>query len=123
MRFWNYKFDKMNTIERLQEGTIQDYEDYNEWYDADSSVRYSEASKYDMDAMRLWVSIRDRLQYEDDRDAEGDWRTLQIAQCPCKYGTYYIFIDIKNNKWRIKDTASEFYGYRPPKFELSQLSK
>ena len=84
-------------------------------------MRYSEASKYDLDNMKVWIAVRDKLTLTDDENAQGEWRTLRIASSPRKYGTYYIYIDIKNKRWRWKDTASEFYGYRPPMFETNQL--
>lgn len=113
---------KMYEHEIVEKGTLQDCIDYNDEYDNSTTMCYSEATKFDLDAMKTFLSIRDRLTHTDDCDAKGEWRTLRTAQNPKKYGMNYIFIDVKGKQWRTRQTASEFYGYRPPEFDISELS-
>lgn len=114
-------FKRMGVVEQLEQGTLSDYADYNKEYDASGTMRLSEESKYDLDNMKVWIAIRDKLTLTDDENAKGEWRTLRICKNPQKYGTYYLFIDIKNKRWRWRETASEFYGYRPKDFDPSEL--
>lgn len=109
----------MAKIDMLTTGTMNDFLNYNKEFDTDK-FRGSEATKFDMKAIETWLSVRDKLSYIEDYEP-GEWRTLEISRYRSKYGTNYIFIDIANKKWRIRETAGEFYGYRPKTFDNSEL--
>lgn len=97
-----------STDELLLTGSFEDFVKYNEEYDNDSFLQSSEATKFDLDAIKRWLSIRDGLTYT--REFDGDWKALDIREFHTKYGTSYIYIDMKNKLWRTRTTASEFYG-------------
>ena len=102
--------------ERIIEiGDLDSFIAYNDRSDR-GEFRGSEATPFDLDAAKTWLSIREKLTKVEDY-SDGEWRALDIKKWHSKYGTNYIFIDIKNKKWRINEIASEFYGYLPPKFE------
>lgn len=106
----------------IKNGTLEDCIAYNKQYDEDNFAKYSEATKFDLDAMQTFLSVRDKLTYTDNENAKGEWQTLQIAECPTKYGTCYIYIDISGKQWRTRPTGSEFYGSRPPRFKAEDLA-
>ena len=95
-----------STDELLLTGSFDDFVKYNEEYDNSSFL--SEAAKFDLDAIKRWLSIRDGLTYT--KEFDGDWKALDIREFHTKYGTSYIYIDMKNKLWRTRTTASEFYG-------------
>lgn len=98
----------------LKNGTIQEFINFNKEYD-NGKYLGSEVRKYDINAINTWLSVRDKLTYIEDYQS-GKWTALQIVKSCSKYGTNYIYIDIENKKWRTKQTASEFYGNTPPRF-------
>ena len=106
--------------EMLKIGTMKDYVDYNNDYDAHPDYQFTEASKYDLDAMEKWLSIRDKLTFIKDYE-KGDWRILPITTRRTKYGTNYIYVDVENKKWRIRENPAEFYGDRPPMLQLNEI--
>ena len=110
----------MTKLEIIQRGSLKDFLAYNKEYDNSISMKLFEARKFNIEAVKIWLSVRDKLQFIE-RSAEGDWRTLEIVDSRSKYGINYIFIDVKNKKWRISITASEFYGSTPPPFKEEEL--
>lgn len=106
----------------IANGTLEDCIAYNKQYDEDRFAVSSEATKFDLGAMQTFLSVRDKLTYTDNENAQGEWRTLQIAEYPTKYGTCYIYIDISGKQWRTSPTAGEFYGSRPPRFKAEELA-
>ncbi len=107
------------TVDELTNWNLKDYEDYNRKYDADEFMRYSEASKYDLDTMKKWIEIRDDFEYTDDTAGSG-WECFGITQRRTKYGTNLIYVNTDKMLWRYKESASEFYGSRPNRFDLDK---
>ena len=104
----------LDDYDRLHFGRMEDYIEYNKYLDNHPDIlRFTEANKYDLKAMERWVSIRDRLTFIKDYE-DGDWRILPITTTRTKYGCNYVYIDVKNKKWRTYETGGEFYGDRPP---------
>lgn len=110
----------MNSYEIIARGSLDDFLSYNKEYDA-GKFEGSEATRFDFDSVKTWLAVRDKLEKVDEYSS-GEWRTLPIASHRKKYGTNYIFIDIKNKKWRTRESASEFYGYLPPDFDINELA-
>ena len=103
----------------LRKGKLKDFVEFNRKYD-NGEYKGSEARKYDLVAIKTFLSIRSKLTYTD-KYSVGEWRTLRIVNSRSKYGTNYIFIDIKNKLWRTRETPSEFYGYLPQTFDEKEL--
>ncbi len=98
----------MSSVDRLQNGTLEFFEDYNKRYDR-GDFRGSEATKYNLDAIKKWIAIRDGYTYTKDTDGKG-WTCLDITQSHSKYGVNYIYFHKERKLWRIMQTISEFYG-------------
>lgn len=103
----------MSGYELLAVGTLVDYAKYNKTVDY-----YSEARPFNLEVMDKWIAIRNNYTYVDEW-TEGNWKSIDIKTCHSKYGTNYIFIDDERKLWRIRDTASEFYGSIPAPFEFN----
>ena len=106
----------MNNL--LRKGQLKDFVEFNRKYD-NGEYRGSEARKYDLVAIKTFLSIRSKLTYTDNYSV-GEWRTLRIVTHCSKYGTNYIFIDIKRKLWRTQETPNEFYGYLPTAFDENE---
>lgn len=93
----------------LMNWTLADFEKYNARYDA-GAFSGSEANRYDLRAIRYWISVRDRYKYVLDPDTQGDWKQLKIIEgWGTKFGIDYIYIEEKQKLWRISRTSDEFY--------------
>lgn len=110
----------MGSCEIIARGSLDDFLAYNKEYDA-GKFEGSEATRFDFDSVKTWLAVRDKLEKVNEYSS-GEWRTLPITRNRRKYGTNYIFIDIKNKKWRTRESASEFYGYLPPDFDINELA-
>lgn len=100
-----------NTIkDTLAECTLNDFEEYNERYDK-GAFRGSEACRYNINAIKKWLSIRDDLTYTENTSGDG-WKYIDIIDgWHSKYGTGFIYIQPKKKLWRIKQTSNEFYNH------------
>lgn len=108
----------MTMLKTFTEWTLEDFAKYNEDYDA-GKFRGSEAEKYDLEAIKKWISIRDDLRYTDNTDGNS-WQELCIIQpqTRTKYGCAYLYIDLKRKLWRFIQDGSEFYGHHWPKLDI-----
>ena len=111
----------MNEAELLKRGSLKDFKNYNNRYYADSWLQASEATPFNIDNIKRWLAIRDKLMFVDEAGYGPEWRALDIKQFHSKYGTNYIFIDIKNKLWRTRQNCGEFYGDVPPSFKEEEL--
>lgn len=103
--------------EALAEQSISFFEKYNEDYDKDDWLKHSEARKFNLTAIRNWISIRDGYTFVEER-TPGKWQHIDIKESHSKYGTNYIFIEPVAKLWRIKESAGEFYGSIGEPFEF-----
>ena len=96
-------------MNKFKDWTLQQFEDYNAQYDR-GDFRGSEAIKYDIDAIKKWINIRDSLTLTE--DYSGTWQYIRIVQkeTRTKYSTKYIFVDMDKKVWRTCTTGSEFYN-------------
>lgn len=95
-------------INRLLEWNLKDFEAYNAKYDS-GAFRGSEATKYNLNAIKKWIYLRSDLSYTEDTSGDG-WKYLDITDgWHSKYGTNYILIHPKKRLWRVKLTGNEFY--------------
>lgn len=103
----------MNGVDRLSNWSIKEFEEYNAKYDS-GAFRGSEATKYDLKAIKTWIGIRDSFKFTNSEDdmCSGKWKYLMIVErwSKTRYGTNYIFIDEERKLWRIRRTGDEFYG-------------
>lgn len=100
---------KISMINRFENWTLEKFKEYNKAYD-EGAYKFSEAMKYDLDAIKKWISIRDTLTYTEDCSG-NNWKYIKLyTGCGTKYGTKWIFVDLDRNLWRIQVTANEFYN-------------
>lgn len=107
----------MKTKDILQNEALKYFEDFNEQYKKDKWLQCSEAKPYNLKVIEKWIAIRDKFSYTEDTSG-NDWQYIDIAEWHTKYGCNYIFVDSIRKLWRIKDTASEFYGNLPKAYEF-----
>lgn len=90
--------------------TIQECEDYNcHYYNGD--YRGSEATPYNLEAMKRFIELRDKKGYQYVEDyTPGKWVAIDIKKYHSKYGTNYIYIDHERKLYRTSQTMGEFYG-------------
>ena len=91
----------------LAKYSIEYFENFNKQYDK-GCFAGSEARPYNLEAIKLWISIRKEYKYVDEYTS-GDWRALEIVTHRSKYGTNYIFIDPVRKLWRTRQNPEEFY--------------
>ena len=110
------KIKDMNPVaEKLMTWSFDDFVEYNEKEKA-GEFRGSEATPYNLDAIKTWVNIRNNYKYVDDPNTKGNWQYLDIKKYHSKYGLNYIYIEPEQKLWRIRETGSEFYGEHGKKF-------
>lgn len=69
MRYNIRLLDNYNSEQdRLEQGTLEDFIEYNEKFYHDSWLPSSEAITYKLSAIKKWISIRDELTYTSDCD-------------------------------------------------------
>ena len=106
--------------ENLLNWSYEEFEKYNEDWKNDK-YRLSESSSYKLDVIKKWIDIRDNytmITNIDEVENANEWEHLQVVDYPSKYGTSFIYIDKQNKKWRVVQTAGEFYGDRHNPFEF-----
>lgn len=98
----------MTVQEQLAKWKLEDFIVYNKRYD-DGEFAGSEATKFDLDAIKYFIGVRDILTYTEDTSGDN-WLALDITKgSHSKYGTNYIFIDVERQLWRTHLTGEEFY--------------
>lgn len=110
---------KNQIVDIFQNEPIEYFISYNERYKTDPVMRYTEATMYDLDAMRKWISIRDQFTYVHDENTEGNWEYIgTTGGHRKKYGINYIYVEPVKKLWRYMETASEFYGEHGKAFKF-----
>ena len=112
----------MNKEEKgLLNGDITFFINYNDEYYNDE-YRLSEMRPFNLDIINKWIAIRDDYTYTEDDSGDG-WYCIDVTLSHSKYGLNYIFINPEKKLWRTRESASEFYGSRPPMFEFQKGEK
>lgn len=92
----------------LETSALRDFVAENESH-SNPMYRGSEWTPYNIEMIEKWIELRNGLTFVDDY-VDGDWYALDIKTRHSRYGTNYIFIEPNKKLWRIRETASEFYG-------------
>ena len=106
---------------KLANWDLEDFENYNKQYE-NGDFRGSEATPYNMNAIKKWLSIRESLSYCDDERTPGEWEALDIKKFHSKYGTNYIFIEPKQKLWRVSQTGDEFYNGPAKRYKFDDVT-
>lgn len=106
-------------VSTLKDKSYKYFESYNEGFKTDK-YRLSEATPYNLNAIKKWIDIRDDYTFTDNESEiyYGDWEQLDIKEYHSKYGTNYIYLDHERKLWRIRTTGDEFYNHRPTKRKM-----
>ena len=97
----------------IEKITIQECEAHNRHY-YNGDYRGSEATPFDLEAMKKFIELRDNkgYKYVDDY-SPGKWEAIDVKKSHSRYGLNYVYVDHERKIYRTRQTIGEFYGGSP----------
>lgn len=101
----------------LSTSKLEDFERFNEWLDG-RWERSHLPSKYNINAVKTWLQIRDKLKQVDSEYSTTkkyhNWTTLQLVESPNGLDGR-VFVDVKGKVWRDSVNIDEYYSKQLPR--------